>query len=73
MGLDGENYYFIFQGEDTSWGGFSSGIPDMQVKISLMHPAKRLGDAHMQKHKNIPSIPGPCVLGGGGSRMMVKW
>ena len=27
----------------------------------------------MQKHKNIPSIPGPCVLGGGGSRMMVKW
>ena len=46
MGLDDENYYFIFQGENTSWGGFSSGIPDMQVKIFLMHPAKWLGDAH---------------------------
>ena len=37
---------FYFQGEKTSWGGFWSGIPDMQVKISLMHPAKWLGDAH---------------------------
>ena len=37
MGLDGENYYFIFQGENTSWGGFSSGITDKQVKIILTH------------------------------------
>ena len=46
MGLDDENYYFIFQGENTSWGGFSSGIPDMQVKIFLMHLPNDL-ETHM--------------------------
>ena len=65
MGLDDENYYFIFQGENTSRGGFSSGIPDMQVKISLMHSAKRLGDAHA-KAQEYSIHPWPMCFGGRG-------
>ena len=56
---------FYFQGEKTSWGGFWSGIPDMQVKISLMHPAKRLGDAHV-KAQEYSIHSWPMCFGGRG-------
>ena len=56
---------FYFQGEKTSWGGFWSGIPDMQVKISLMHPAKRLGDAHA-KAQEYSIHSWPMCFGGRG-------
>ena len=56
---------FYFQGEKTSWGGFWSGIPDMQVKISLMHPAKRLGDAHA-KAQEYSIHSWPLCFGGRG-------
>ena len=72
MGLVGENKYIIFREEDTCRGELSSGIFYMQVMKSFMHPAKRFGDSHA-KPQEYSFHPWPICLGGGGSRMVVKW
>ena len=67
MGLGGENKYFIFREEDTSWGELSSGIFYMQIMQSFMHLVKRFVDSHVK-----PQEYGLYVWGEGGSRMVVK-
>ena len=65
MGLGGENKYFIFREEDTSWGELSSGVFYMQIMQSFMHLVKRFGDSHVKPQEYF-IYPWLIYLGGGG-------
>ena len=65
MGLGGENKYFIFREDGTSWGEPPSGVFYMQIMQSFMHLVKRFGDSHLKTQEYF-IYPWLIYLGGGG-------
>ena len=65
MGLGGENKYFIFREDGTSWGEPPSGVLYMQIMQFFMHLVKRFGDSHLKTQEYF-IYPWLICLGGGG-------